>query len=214
MLVRVKDARLERVARQAMRLAHGLGLGLGIEETDHEDARWQVAWKVEKFNTPLKRGLIVPEGYVNGVFRPDLINATPQAVISGEGNLLVTSGISALWSSLTGLASVTAFSNANAMIGVGNGTTAASVGQTDLQGASKLRKAMSATFPSLSGAVLTFKSQFITSEANYAWEEWAVFNVSGSAAALPAAMLNRRVVSLGTKTSSATWDLTCSITLS
>lgn len=102
------------------------------------------------------------------------------------------------------------FSNANAHIGVGDGTAAFAATQTDLQGTNKTRKAMEATFPDQSqGAnVLRFKSSFGTGDANYAWQEWGVFN-----AASAGTMMNRKVESLGTKTSAQTWEFTVDIQL-
>lgn len=102
----------------------------------------------------------------------------------------------------------TFFTNANARIGVGNGDDAFDVADTDLQGASKIRKAMEATYPHRADNVLTFRSVFGTSEANFAWEEWGVFN-----AAAAGVMLNRRVVDLGVKTSAAVWQLTVTVTV-
>lgn len=98
----------------------------------------------------------------------------------------------------------TKFNAANAHLGVGDSSTAFDVSQTDLQAASnKLRKAMDATYPSRSGNVVTYRATFGTSEANYAWNEVGVFNaVSGGQ------MLSRLVSALGTKTSSASWQLT------
>lgn len=105
---------------------------------------------------------------------------------------------------------LTTFNNANAALGVGNGTTAFAVGQTDLQGASKTRKAMLATFPSLAANVITFKSTFGTADANYAWEEVGVFN---SATLATGSMLSRNVATLMTKTSAVSVDLTHTLTL-
>jgi hypothetical protein len=105
-------------------------------------------------------------------------------------------------------AGVTAFNNANSYIGVGDSTTAYAAGQTDLQAATnKLRKAMDATYPSGSTNVLTFRSTFGTSDANFAWQEWGVFNASSAGT-----MLNRKVESLGTKTSAQTWQFTVTLT--
>ena len=102
----------------------------------------------------------------------------------------------------------TPFSNANAHLGVGDSTTAFAVGQTDLQASSnKLRKAMDATFPSGGSNVITFRSTFGTSDANFAWQEWGVFNASSSGT-----MLSRKVESLGTKTSAQTWQFTVTLT--
>jgi len=105
---------------------------------------------------------------------------------------------------------LTTFNNANAALGVGNGTTAFAVGQTDLQGASKTRKAMLATFPSVAANVITFKSTFGTADANYAWEEVGVFN---SATLAIGSMLSRNVATLMTKTAAVSVDLTHTLTL-
>jgi hypothetical protein len=104
---------------------------------------------------------------------------------------------------------VTAFSNANAYIGVGDSTTAFAQAQIDLQAATnKFRKAMDATYPTAVADTLTFRSTFGTADANFAWQEWGVFNASTSGT-----MLNRKVESLGTKTNTQTWQFTVTIVL-
>lgn len=104
-------------------------------------------------------------------------------------------------------AAYTPFSAANAYLGVGDSTTAHAVGQTDLQAATnKLRKAMDATFPTNSSGTLTFRATFVEAEANFAWQEWAVFNASSAGT-----MLNRRVQSLGTKPSTEQWRLSVTV---
>lgn len=103
----------------------------------------------------------------------------------------------------------TPFNNANSYIGVGDSTTAYAAGQTDLQAATnKMRKAMDATYPQLATNVITFRSTFATTDANWAWQEWGVFN-----AAAAGTMLNRKVESLGTKTSAQTWQFTVTLTV-
>lgn len=111
---------------------------------------------------------------------------------------------------VTGIGSPTLFDNTNAHIGVGDGTAAAAVTQTDLQGTNKFRRPMEASFPDQSqGAnVMRFKSSFGTTEANYAWQEWGVFNALSAGT-----MMNRKVESLGTKTSAQTWEFTVDIQL-
>jgi hypothetical protein len=104
--------------------------------------------------------------------------------------------------------SVTPFNSTNARIGVGDGTAAFSASQTDLQGTNKVRKVMDSGYPSRSGATMTFQSTFGGSEANFAWNEWGVFN-----AATGGVMLNRKVESLGTKGSGSTWIIQVQITL-
>lgn len=121
--------------------------------------------------------------------------------ITNAGRDLMIDGI-------TGTA-VTAFNNANSHIGVGDSSTAFAASQTDLQAATnKLRKAMDATYPTRATNVLTFRSTFGTSEANFAWNEWAVFNASSAGS-----MLSRKVESLGTKTNTQTWQFTVTLTV-
>jgi len=140
-----------------------------------------------------------------------------------ESNLLMYGGASCQWQTLIGNGTGTAgqaltfFNNANAAIGVGDSTTAAAATHTDLQAATnKLRVAMDATYPLhtdgvvIGAATITFRSTFGTAQANWAWQEWGVFN---SPTAATGRMLNRKVESLGTKTSSATWVLTVQLTL-
>jgi hypothetical protein len=103
----------------------------------------------------------------------------------------------------------TAFNNANAYIGVGNGTTAFAATQTDLVGASKFRKAMDATYPQVASGAITFRSTFGTADANFAWEEWGVFNASTAGT-----MMNRVVQANGTKANTETKQVTVTITLS
>lgn len=175
-----------------------------------ERGLWQCHWKVEKFH-----GEVTEEEIRRG-------EVQPYEVLEREGNLLVYGGSSNIWQSLigngttTGGQTLTYFNNANAHIGVGDSTTAAAATQTDLQAASnKVRKAMEATYPThtdgtTSGsATITFRSVFGTGDANFAWQEWGVFNASTGGR-----MLNRKVESLGTKTSAATWTFTVTITLS
>ena len=107
--------------------------------------------------------------------------------------------------------SIVEFDNANAALGVGDSTTAFAKAQTDLQaGPNKLRKGMEAGFPDVPSAanILRFRALFGTSEANFAWEEWATFNALAAGT-----MLNRKVESLGTKTAAQSFQLTVTITV-
>lgn len=118
---------------------------------------------------------------------------------------LTTAGINFLAQAAIGQGTV--FSNTNARIGVGNGNAAFAASQTDLVGSSKVRKGMDAGYPTITPPVVTFKSTFAQSEANFAWTEWGIFN-----AATGGVMLNRVVESNGTKQSNQTWVLEVAIT--
>lgn len=176
--------------------------------TDHEPQKWCVAIRVDKYE---------------GDWTPEQIDAgeagDPYEIVEREGNLLLIGGASVLWETLigngtgTGGNALTYFNNANARIGVGDSSTAAADTQTALQAATnKLSKAMDATYPQHTDTTgtagsksITFRSTFATTDANYSWQEWVIDN--GTRA------LNRKVESLGTKTSAATWVFSVTISL-
>jgi hypothetical protein len=151
--------------------------------------------------------------YYDGDWTAEQIDAglagLPSDVREADGNILVTAGITLLLNLLIG-AGGTVYSNANANLGIGDSTTAAAIGQTDLQAASnKVRHAMDATYPQVATNVVTFRSTFTTSEGNFSIQEQGTFN-----AAAAGTMLNRKVSDLGTKTSASTLQLTMTITIS
>lgn len=168
----------------------------------HEPVRWIARWKVEKFHG-------------------DDQDSAPFEVIEGQGNLLMYGGASCIWECLIGNgvsaggSSLSFFSNANSYIGVGDSTSTEAATQTDLQAATnKQRHAVDATYPSHSdgtssgSATVTFKATFATTDANFHWQEWGLFNASAGGR-----MLNRKVTDLGTKTSAASWAFTVTLTL-
>ena len=168
----------------------------------HEPIRWRAEWRLDKYDGEAAE---LVDRYGVEALGPDV---APVETIAGEGNLVTTAGIQRALDLLIG-AAVTSFANANANLGVGDSTTAAAAGQTDLQaGTNKLRKAMDATFPSRSGSVVSFRATFGLSDANWTWNEWAIFN-----AASGGVMLNRKVENLGAKTSANSWVFTVSISL-
>jgi len=160
------------------------------DDGGHIAMQWVGKMTVEKYHGKIKPG------------------DTPYEVIEGEPNLLVNAGINIILDLLIG-AGGTVFNNANSHIGVGDSSTAAAAAQTDLQAATnKFREPMDSTFPSRSGQVLPFKATFETTDANFAWNEWGVFNNLSTGT-----MLNRKVQSFGTKTSADTWVATVTVTL-
>lgn len=159
-----------------------------------EKGKWSVEWIIEKFKSD-----------------QDVKNNTPYAREVFKENLLVNAGIQLMEDLLIGSGSPTVFNNTNAHIGVGDDNTAADASQTDLQAVTnKLRKGMiDGSFPSRSNQTISFKSEFGSSEANFAWEEFAVFNASSAGT-----MLNRKVESKGTKSNGETWTVQINITIS
>jgi hypothetical protein len=163
-----------------------------------ESARWQCRFRLSKYREDI------------GAYRGDEARFhrrhRPYEVIEKEGNLLLNSGIDEMWDLITGDSS-NHFDSTYARIGVGDSSTAAGASQTDLQAATnKTYKGMESGYPASTSQQATFKASFGESEANYAWNEWVVKqSASGKC-------LNRKVESLGTKTS-GTWTLEVTVTL-
>jgi hypothetical protein len=138
-------------------------------------------------------------------------------------NLLMNIGVSALWEYALGNGTATAgqaltyINAANAAIGAGNGTTAEAATQTNLQGASRLRKGMNSGYPAhthgsaTANKTITLQSTFGTAEANFDWAEVACF-ASTTDATGP--MLNRKVQAIGVKSSSVSRVVTCEVQIS
>jgi tetrahydromethanopterin S-methyltransferase subunit D len=127
-----------------------------------------------------------------------------------KGNLLLNGGINVAWG-LICAAGGTAFSNANAYIGVGDSATAAVATQTGIQAATnRLNVGMDATYPLAAAAQAeVWRSTFTSSLANFAWNEIVVSNANDFVHGL-----NRLVQTMGTKASGATWVASLTITLS
>jgi hypothetical protein len=164
-----------------------------------ESAVWRCRFKLSKFRQDIGEYCNREKEFYN-LFRP-------YQIIEGEGNMLLNSGIDEMWDLIIG-DSANHFNNAGAQIGVGDSSTAAAATQTDLQASTnKTYKGMETGYPTSTSQQATFKASFGTSEANYAWNEWVVKqSTSGKC-------LNRKVESLGTKTS-GTWTLEVTVTLS
>lgn len=153
----------------------------------------------------------------------DDTSGPPDVILERHMNIAVYGGISCIWECLIGNGTATPgqaltyFSNVNAAIGVGDSSTAAAAGQTDLQAVTnKLRKGMDATYPThtdgvvVGAASIIWQASFTGAEANWVWNEWGVFN---SASAGTGRMLNRKVEagSLGTKVT-GTWQARATLT--
>lgn len=155
-----------------------------------EPLNWSTSWRVDKYD---RHGLY--------------------DTIEGTGNLLVNGGASAMFERLIG-SGVNPFDNTYAHLGVGNSSTASTAGMTDLQGASKFRQPMDATYPiHVDGFVtgsrsIVYVSTFANADANFAWNEWGLFNDLTADR-----MLNRKVVTMGTKTSADEWVLTITLSM-
>ena len=136
---------------------------------------------------------------------------TPFEVVEWDGNLGLDEGIDEAWDLICGTGTPVAYSNANARLGVGDSTTAASSTQTALQApTNKLLKAMLAGYPTTTSQTAVFKSSFASAEANFSWQEFTVVNSSVEGGK----NLVRKLSNQGTKTAGQVWSLQLTITMS
>lgn len=183
-----------------------------------DSIRWRPVATVEKYDddqvawVARKTGILAPNGADLAQF------VKPYETVVAQGNLLTTAGLQRLTNLLIG-AGGQALTNTAARLGVGNSSTAAVVGQTDLQAAAgsanRWFQPMDATFPTAVNGVVTLKSTFATGDANFVWAEWGSDIGTPTVAAgntVAATLLNRAVQALGTK-ASGSWVLTASITI-
>jgi hypothetical protein len=132
--------------------------------------------------------------------------ATPYDVVEAE-NLMLTAGATLVLNRLAGISS-TAIDATNGRIAVGDGSTAVSAGQTDLQGTNKYRQVFDAV-PTVSGNQLQAVATVAAGNATFTWNEAGLAN-----AASGATLVNRFLQSFGAKGSGVQWILTITVTLS
>lgn len=202
-------------------------LGAGLHTAD--SIRWTPRLRVDKYDDDMVTYVAERTNYAYGkpVSHPrplygadfEALGVTPAEVVEVEGNLLTTAGLTRLTSLLTG-AGGTAVTTTTARIGVGNSSTAAAVGQTDLQAAAgsgnRWFQIMDATYPQTSAGVVTLRATFATGDGNFVWAECGTDVATAtvaSSAVVGSLLLNRFVQALGTK-ASGSWVLTETITFS
>jgi len=157
-----------------------------------ERGKFRTEWRIEKYKD-----------------RIAFLNGKPYAVEKSVGNLLLNEGITELLKLLIG-GTATPFNNANAYIGVGDGTTTAVPTQTGLQGINKFYKIVDSGYPQVSGQTVIFKATFESGEATFDWQEFTISNGPNDSAI----NLNRKVEDHGRKGANDVWAITLSITIS
>jgi len=141
----------------------------------------------------------------------DYKNNNPFDIVNFEGNILVNEGINYLLTMIATDNKVgTPWSNANAYLIVGTGSTAATANDTQATFTNGVVKPMDAGYPTYgTNQTVTWQATFGANDANQAWNEFGVLN-----AATGGKLLNRKVSAQGTKVSGQVWVLTVQITLS
>lgn len=191
------------------------GTRLDVDLLPHDVVVWHCRARAELYD---QYGPGRPKHWRNA----DGTTNRPDRIVESTGNLLLRGGGSLMWeyakgNGTTASSGAKKYLNATAALAVGNSTAAAANTQTDLQGASKLYKVLSAGFPthttgSTAATVVDFalKSTYTTTEANFAWNE---FGVANKATTTNRRLLTRKVQALITKTSAATASLTVTLSL-
>lgn len=192
-----------------------------------EGIRWHAFARVLKFSEDQtawvrrKTGILAPEGDLIARLCGEPEDGTSEA----DGNLLVTVGLNQITNLIIG-GGDNPFSHANAIVGVGAGTTAAAVGDTALTDdntSNAYYQQADTSYPTQSNGVITCYSTFTSSNGNFAWQEWCLaFGGGGTITAgthlsavtsTAPTMMNHKVQSLGTK-STGSWQLQATLTLS
>jgi hypothetical protein len=126
------------------------------------------------------------------------------AITNAAANLIATA--------LNG-GTITPYTNANCYVGVGDSTTAFAATQTALQGTTNVYlQQCDAGFPTLTGGnVFTYQITVPAASANFAWNEFGIFN--GSTNGTGDTMFVRFLSAQGTKPNTQQWQLTVTVTL-
>ncbi len=153
-------------------------------------------------------------------------NFAPIEVVEDIGNALTRQGLRRIMDRLAGTASNQALDATHCRIGVGDGSTAFANTDTDLSAAAgsthrqfELVDSAPSVGTGASSGVLTFVATFETGDANFPWTEWGIDGGTADGTTVTSegnttpGLINRKVTSLVTKTSSVAATITVTITI-
>jgi hypothetical protein len=186
-----------------------------------DPSRWVGSMHVSKYNRNTVLG--VQHDLNNGIepVYGDFVKfgVDPDEVTDEYYNQLVTVGLNLLGNLLIG-AGGNAFTHAQAIVGVGNSSTAWTAADTHLGGDGSTTTAWyqgadssPSSYPIQSNGVITCNATVATGNANWAWNEWCFATGSGTltpggtlaSVATGVVMINHKIASLGTKVNTAVW---------
>lgn len=190
-----------------------------------DSVQWHAHARVDKFTLDQVLACQLALGLKREPISHELLMfCSPDDFIEAEGNLLTRQGKKRLMDRLLGTASNQALDATHCRIGVGDSSASAIDTQTDLQATTNKYFKLVDSAPSVgtgaSAGVGTFVATFGTTVGNFVWNEWGIDGGTGSTATVTAdtnatpGLINRKVTALGTKTASAVWVFTVTITLS
>jgi hypothetical protein len=194
--------------------------------TKVEAITWNAHARVDKFTAEQEAEAKVVADRDGITLSQALLRLEPYEVAESEGNLLTRLGRKRLMDRFTEVASNSGITAAKARIGVGNSSTAAVDTDTDLvaaAGAANRQFELVDSAPTVGSGVdsgkVTLVATFETTDANFVWNEWGIDGGTADGTTVTAdtnttpGLINRKVASLGTKTSAAAWVFTVTITI-
>lgn len=190
----------------------------------NDGIKWSPYAHVGKYSPELTREVTEYLGYEPQAADWKRLEIAPQDEAEAYGNLLTTAGLNRITNLIINEGSLQAFDDTHAVVGVGATNTAAAITDTTLaaNGGSAWYQAAGGGVSATNG-VITAISTFASADGNFAWEEWCWAVITGTITASATLanvgstseqMLNRKVASLGTKASGASWVFTTTVTLS
>lgn len=158
-----------------------------------EHSQWRVEWKVEKWLDTARK----------------LAGFAPDEVAVETQNIILDVGANEMLKLITGTGG-TAYSNANTYLYVGTDSSPENASQNGVlaTGTNRAYATVDAGYPVVTGRQMVYRASFGDDEANFAWNEASIVNGIGT----NAVSMNRKVASLGTKTTGS-WTLQITISL-
>lgn len=203
--------------------------------TENADGiRWMPYVHVAKYSPEQVAWAVARLGYEpRDAELQSLFDAPEDGIAESYGNMIVNGGLGRINNLIIGTGSTSAFNSTQSVIGVGDSSTAEARSQTDLQaiaGATHRWMQAVTTAPTVTTVTntndtISCGTTFASADGNFAWQEWCWVVSTGTITATSAVlsgtvpgstgntMLNRKVVSLGTKASGASWVFTTTVTL-
>lgn len=185
-----------------------------------DSIKWVAHAHIDKYDEGVVEELTQFLGYEPKGADFERLRIKPNDQAEAKGNALENAGLTRITTLIIGGGGL-AYTATTGRIGTGDSTTAFDATHTDLQAASgsthRYFMTLDATYPQVSVGVITSRATFGTADGNYAWQEWCWDVTAATVAAgttVGTTMLNRKVASLGTKASGASWVFTTTITLS
>src|SRR3990170_7765082 len=130
---------------------------------------WKAKWRIHKFSDADEKIASALQAGLDTTEALRLYNDAFLAVEEWDTNIALNEGLQELIDIICGIGTPTAWSNANARLGVGDSNVAEAATQTGLQAATnKTFRAMDATYPQRSGQSAEGSATFSSGDANFA----------------------------------------------